>query len=96
MPTLRLSRLLRRNVAPTSRPSGSGIGGNEPRPTRRAGVLDLDHVGAEAGEQLGGVGEGLHLLGGQDADAVERLAVVGGAGVRDVSELHARQGTARM
>ena len=37
-------------------------------------VLDLHDVGAEPGEQLGGVGERLHLLEGEHADAVERLA----------------------
>ncbi len=75
MATLRLLRLLRRNVAPTLRPSGSSMAGSDPRPeSPGARVLDLDDVGAQAGEQLGGVGQRLHLLGGQDAHAVERLA----------------------
>ena len=51
-------------------------------------VLDLDHVGAESGQQLGGERERLHLLGGEDAHTVERLAVGEGVGVPDVAELH--------
>ncbi len=38
-------------------------------------VLDLDDVGAQPGQQLGGEGERLHLLEGEHADTVERLAV---------------------
>jgi hypothetical protein len=53
-----------------------------------AGVLDLHDLGAEAGQQLRGVGEGLHLHGGQDPHAVERLAVPRRVGVGDVSEAH--------
>src|SRR5438270_7517647 len=33
--------------------------------------LDLDHVGAETSELLGGVRQGLHLLGSQHPDALE-------------------------
>jgi hypothetical protein len=51
-------------------------------------VLDLHDVGAEAGQELGGVGERLHLLEGEDAHAVERLPRAGRAGVHDVSEAH--------
>ena len=51
-------------------------------------VLDLDHLGAEAGQQLGGVGERLHLLDGEDAHAVERLAPRGGFGVGGLPEAH--------
>ena len=51
-------------------------------------VLDLDHVGTESGQQLGGERERLHLLGGEDAHAVQRLAVEDGVGVPDFAELH--------
>ena len=51
-------------------------------------VLDLHDVGAEPREQLGGVGEGLHLLGRQHAHAVERLAEALRVGVGDVAESH--------
>jgi hypothetical protein len=62
------------------------------RPAARlagAGVLDLDDVGAEARQQLGGVGERLHLLRGQDADAVERPPELRRIAVHHVAELHA-------
>ena len=36
-------------------------------------VLDLDHLGAEVGEQHRAVGPGAELLEGEHADAVERL-----------------------
>ena len=60
------------------------------RPARLAvdRVLDLHHLGAEAGEHLGRVGERLHLLGGEHPDAVERLAERLRVGVGDVSEPH--------
>ena len=88
---LRLLRLLRRNVAPTLRPSGSIIAG-ERAPARLAvhRVLDLHDVGAEPGQQLRRVGQRLHLLGGEDPHAVERLAVLSALGVGDVSEFHRR------
>ena len=74
------------------RPSGSVIAGERPAPGLAVhGVLDLDDLGAEAGEQLGGVGQRLHLLGGEDAHAVERLPVAGRRRVGDVAELHAPQ-----
>jgi hypothetical protein len=38
-------------------------------------VLHLDDLGAETGQQLRGEGQCLHLLGGEDAHAVERFAV---------------------
>ena len=77
MTTERLERLLRRKVAPTVRPSGSVSAGEALRPrSPDAGRLDLDDLGTEAPQQLGGVGERLHLLEGEDADAVERLAPV--------------------
>ena len=73
---LRLPRLLRRNVAPTTRPSGS-THRRLRAATRLAGQrLDLDDVGAEASQQLRGVRQRLHLLRGEDADAVEGLAVL--------------------
>jgi hypothetical protein len=53
-----------------------------------AGRLHLHDVGAEPGQQLGAVRQCLHLLDGQDAHAVERLAVPQRLGVGDVSELH--------
>jgi hypothetical protein len=52
-------------------------------------VLDLDDLRPEAGQELRGVGEGLHLLEGEHAHAVERLAGGGGTGVGDVPEAHA-------
>ena len=47
--------------------------GRQGAPGRFAGfrVLDLHHLGAQASHQLGRVGERLHLLDGQDADALE-------------------------
>ncbi len=76
-------------VAPTGRPSGSVMAGMAAAPeVAGAGRLDLDHVGTEAAEQLGGVGQRLHLLEGQDPDAVEWLAPVRRLGIDDVAELH--------
>ncbi len=51
-------------------------------------VLDLDHLGTEARQQLGRVGECLHLLRREDPDAIERLAELLRVGVRDVTESH--------
>ena len=51
--------------------------------------LHLDDVGAQPAEQLGGVGERLHLLEGEDPHAVERLAPVRRLRVDDVAQLHA-------
>src|SRR5207237_968682 len=46
------------------------------RPAVAGGVapqgLDLDHVGPEERHQLGGVGQCVHLLGGEDGDALQR------------------------
>src|SRR5690348_12927475 len=53
-------------------------------------MLDLDDLGAETGQELRPPGQGLHLLDRQDADAVEWLAVAGGAGVGGVSQSHVR------
>ena len=92
--SLRLPRLLRRKVAPDA--AALGVGHRRLRAAAEVaalGVLDLHHVGAEAGQQLGGVGERLHLLEGEDAHAVERLAGARRAGVGDVSEAHAADGT---
>ena len=69
---------------------GIGHGGHgAPAEVARAGRLHLDDLGTEPAEQLGGVGERLHLLEGQDPDAVERLAPVRRLRVDDVAELHA-------
>ena len=94
---LRLPRLLRRNVAPTVAALGVGASpGSEPRPRSPPfGDLDLHHVGAEAGEQLGGVGQRLHLLEGEHPHAVEGLAEREGVGVSGVSELHGGDPTGR-
>ena len=51
-------------------------------------ALDLDHIGTQSGQQLGGVGECLHLLECEDAHAIEGLAVLDGIGVGDRSEFH--------
>ena len=72
---------------------GAPVGVGERRRGRapevaRAGRLDLDHLGAEAPEQLRGVGERLHLLEGENAHAGEGLAPVFRPGVDDVPELH--------
>ena len=70
-------------------PVGVGHGGRGAAPeVARAGRLDLDHLGPEAPQQLGGVGEGLHLLEGEDADAGERLAPVRRLRIDDVAQLH--------
>ncbi len=37
------------------------------------GILDLDHLGAEVGEQHRGIGTGAELLEGEDANSLERL-----------------------
>ena len=56
---------------------GIGHGGRGgPAEVTGAGRFDLHHVGAEPSQELGGVGEGLHLLEGEDAHPVERLAPV--------------------
>ena len=84
---------LRQVVAHEGRTDGTAVGvdhgrgGAAPEVTG-AGCLDLDHLGAEPTEQLGGKGEGLHLLEGEDADAVERLAPLCRVGVGDVAQLH--------
>ena len=52
-------------------------------------ALDLYDIGAEARQKLRGVGEGLHLLEGEDAHAVKGLAVLDGIGIGDCSEFHA-------
>ena len=51
-------------------------------------MLDLDHLGAEPSEELGGERQRLHLLGRQDADALERFAEPGRIAVGDVAEPH--------
>jgi len=56
--------------------------------------LDLHDVGAEAGEELGGVRQGLHLLQGEDAHPFEGLAVLQGICVDDISEFHGVEGIA--
>ena len=87
--TERLDRLLRRKVAPTARPSGSVMRRRgAASEVARARRLDLDHLGAEPPEELGGVGQRLHLLEGEHADAVERLAPVRRFRVDDVAEFH--------
>jgi hypothetical protein len=51
-------------------------------------VLDLHDVGAEAREQLGRVGQCLHLLGREHAHTVEWLAVALRVVVGHVAESH--------
>src|SRR4051812_22997681 len=81
----------RRPVGRSGRSSPATIRG------RLAGArcLHLHDIGAETGEQLGAVRQGLHLLDGQDAHAVERLPVLQRVGVGDISELHAGHSTER-
>jgi hypothetical protein len=70
-----------------------GVGHGRHRRTSEitgAGRLDLHHVGAQPAQQLGGPGQGLHLLEREDAHAVERLAPLGRVGIDDVAQLHAR------
>jgi hypothetical protein len=69
-----------------------GVGHRRERPATEVpalGVLDLHHLGPEAAEELRGVREGLHLLEGEHAHAVERLARPRRTGVGDVPEAHA-------
>ncbi len=56
------------------------------------GVLDLDHLGTEAAEQLGGVRESLHLLRRQHPDAVQRLALVRPLAGDDLTQSHLGEG----
>ena len=56
------------------------------------GVLDLDHLGPQATQELGGVGQGLHLLGRQHPDALEGLSVVGSLPGNHLTQSHAREG----
>ena len=59
------------------RPSGSSIAGVDAAARLAVHrVLDLHDLGAEPGEQLRRVRQRLHLLGREDAHAVERLAVL--------------------
>ena len=51
-------------------------------------MLDLHHLGAEAGQELGGIGESRHLLGGEDTDPLERARVGRILRVGDISEAH--------
>ena len=66
MATLRLPKLLRRNVAPTPGLSAA------PRPDSPPSGSTLTTSAPEAAEQLRGVGQRLHLLGGEHPHAVER------------------------
>ncbi len=60
-------------MAPTEAPVSSVTDGQGSAPeVAPGGVLDLDHVGAEPGQQLGGERQGLHLLDRQDPNAGER------------------------
>ena len=84
---------LREVVAQEGGADGAAVGighrgRRAPPEVARAGRLDLDHLGAEAPQQLGGVGERLHLLEGQDADAGQRLAPVRRFRVDDVAQPH--------
>ena len=54
------------------------------------GRLDLHDLGPQPAEQLGGPGQGLHLLEREDAHAVEGLAPGRRVRVDDVAQLHAR------
>ena len=51
-------------------------------------MLDLHHLGAEAGQQLGAEGQRLHLLGGEDPHVVERLAELRRTLVGNVPQSH--------
>ena len=85
---LRLFKLLRRKVAPTRTPFGVGHR-RQRRPTELADQrFDLDDVGTETRQELGGVGEGLHLLDGQHADTFERSSCCGHRPRLCRSELH--------
>jgi hypothetical protein len=69
-----------------------GVGHGRQRAAARVaalGVLDLDHLGAETGQELGGERQRLHLFQGQHPHPVERLAQAGGFLVGDVAHLHA-------
>ena len=85
---LRLLKLLRRKVAPTERPSGSDIAGSDGATELTGQRFDLDDVGAETSQQLGGVGECLHLFDGQHADTFERSSCCGHRTGFCRSELH--------
>ncbi|CAB4324757.1 unannotated protein [freshwater metagenome] len=58
-------------------------------------ALDLDDISTHARQQLCGVGECLHLLEGEDANAIERFAVLNGVGIGDCSEFHGADVTGR-
>ena len=71
----RLPRLLRRNVAPTRRPSGSVIAGSDPRPDLAVdGCSTLTTSAPSRASSWVREGQRLHLLERQDPHAVERLA----------------------
>jgi hypothetical protein len=53
-------------------------------------MLDLYHLRAEAGHQLGPERQRLHLLGREHPHALERLPVPLGVGVCYFAELHGR------
>ena len=80
-------------VAQEGRPDAPAvrISHRRERPPARftvARVLDLDHLRAESGQELRGVGERLHLLSGQDSHPVEGLAERNGVGIGDVTQVH--------
>ena len=83
---------LREVVAQERRTDEATLGVVHPRLRAPAGLsrrgLHLHDVGAEPGEQLRRVGERLHLLEREDADAVERLAVLRRVLVRHLTEPH--------
>ena len=64
--------------------------GDVVNPEAAAWGKPLSGVRILALEQLGGVGEGLHLLEGQDAHAGQRFAPGRRLRVDDVAQLHAR------
>src|SRR4030095_7985766 len=57
------------------------VGAPPVRPDLARGIarrrLDLDHLGAQLGQEHGAVGAGPELLQGEDADAGERLGAAG-------------------
>ncbi len=88
-PTLRLSRLFRRYVAPTIRPSGSTIPGEEPRPDSPCtGCSTFTTSAPSRASSWVAYGQRLHLLRREHPHAVERLAVGPRVFVHHVAESH--------
>ena len=84
-----LGQVVAQKGGPDSAAVRVGHGGRRGAPeVAGAGRLDLHHLGTEAPQELGGIGQRLHLLEGEDADTGQRFAPVRRLRVDDVAQPH--------